>query len=243
MSWNWGGGETKQKGTQTLVLPAATPAEEELRALNAEVMKEQLASLREAKATQAAEAASPLAAQQRLLEEKATANLLARATGTAPVLSPEEQARLDEIYGAARTTGEEDLMRFGEEIAGQRGMTVADSPIGNELLRQRRLFGENLGAQKSAAALDLGNAAASFNASLTSFQNQLKQQAFANRLAIAGMTPASYEMQSQLFGERLATAPRSSTGSGVQSQWGAGLSGQDVYGWGKGSEALGFYYR
>ena len=222
VNFSFSGSETKQKGEQTLRLPAPTAGEEELRQLNLELAKEQLASLREGRATETTRAASPLATLQSQIEEKATANILALLTGQAPVLTPEEQSRLDLIYGTAQKTGEEDLMRFGQEIAGQRGMTVGDSPIGNELLRQRRLFGENITAQKSASALDLGNAEAAFNANIANFQNQLRQQAFTNRLAIAGLNPASYGLQSQLFGERLQAAPRSFSGSGSQFGWGAG---------------------
>lgn len=236
MSLNFGSTSRRETsgGTQTIALPPASPEETELRQLNLQLGKEQLASLQRTQAEQTAYATSPLGMMQKQLEEKATANLLARITGQAPVLSPEEQARLDTIYGTAQSRGEADLMRFGQDIAAQRGMTVADSPIGAELLRQRRMFGEGLAAQRAESALNLGQAEAGFNQSLAQFQSNLRQQALANRLAMAGMSPASFQLGSQLFQQRLAGAPRTSNmfGNVRGSEAGGGISGKDVAGYG-----------
>lgn len=230
-------GEEKQKKreTTTTVIPAATdPSEVELRKLNLEFAKRQLAQMDTAIAEADAARTDPTEIKRQELAQRATEALLNRVTGKAPVLSPEEEARLNTVYGATQKTGEEDLMRFATELAAMRGMAPADSPIGNEVLRQRTRFGENLAGQKAAASLDLGQSERLFNQSLAEFQARLREQAFQNRLAIAGQAPASYGLQSSLFAERAAGASRFGRGSGFGSTFGYGLSGADVAGYGKG---------
>ena len=242
MSFQFGGGSSSSSGksTQTVLLPPSVPGQDELTALNVQLAKEQLAQLQAASSEANALKGTPGYAAQQQLQELAVKNLIARLTGQAPVLSPEEQARLDEIYGTAQSQGSADLRRSAEDAAAMRGMSISDSPIGNEYLKQQRLLTQSLNAQKSASALDLGNAQQNFNASINQFQQQLQQQALMNRLAIAGATPASYGLQAQLFGQQLGAAGRMGTGrqSGTQSTWGAGLSGSDASGYGTGAKGL-----
>jgi hypothetical protein len=139
------------------------------------------------------------------------------------VLSPEAQQRIDTAFGATQSQGETDLMRFAQELAGQRGMRLSDSPIGNEALRQRNIFGQQLAGQKAASELDVGQTEANFDQAIRAFQAQLSQQAFMNRLSLSSGTPASFGLQSQLFGERLAAAPRSMTSFGSGTQWNTGV--------------------
>lgn len=230
----FGSSEKKDRGGQTVNIPGPTAEETSLAKSNLELSQLQVGQLKQAIADQEAAKSDPLVQQQRQLEEKATSNLLARVTGQAPVLAPEEQARLDEIYANTLRQGQEQLKFAADEAAGQRGMAITDSPIGNEYLRQQGNLISNMGAQKSASALDLGNANAAFTQNLANFTNQLKQQALANRLAIAGQQPASFGLQQNLFGQRLAAAPRSFTGLSSGSQSGYGLGGSDVAGYGQG---------
>lgn len=102
-----------------------------------------------------------------------------------------------------------------------RGMTIGDSPIGNEYLRQSRELTEGLGAAKSASALDMGNTNANFNAAMSQFQNNLRQQSYMNRLSLSTAQPASYGMQGQLFGERQAQGTKQF--KGFQTGWNAGI--------------------
>lgn len=239
MSFNFGSGSQSSKGTQTVLLNQPQPGQDELTALNIQMAKEQLAQLQSASAETNAFKASPQYAQQQQLQSLAMKNLIARLTGQAPVLSPEEQAHLDQIYGNSQRQGSENLKRVASDTAAMRGMTIADSPIGNEYLKQQSNLESNLGAAKSASALDLGNSQQNFNAAINQFTQQLQQQALLNRLAIAGQTPASYGLQSQLFGQQLAASGRQSSGTQGFSNWGAGLSGQDAYGYGAGAKAVG----
>jgi signal peptidase I len=52
-------------------------------------------------------------------------------------------------------------------------MRVSDSPIGNELLRQKGLLTENLGAARSQAELNYGQAQQGFDESVRQFEENL----------------------------------------------------------------------
>ena len=99
-------------------------------------------------------------------------------------------------------------------------------------------------AQRAGASLDLGQSEALFNQSVAQVQNQLRQQALMNRLAMSTAAPAAFGLQQQLFGQRLAAAPRSNVFSGVGqgSQFGYGLSGSDVAGYGAGLGGRGGFF-
>lgn len=239
MSLNVGGSDSRSGGTTQINLPAASPGQKELQDLNLQLAKIQAGEYLQGLKEQQDFRNSPLFATQNAIEQKASDNLLARLQGTAPVLNPDEQKRLDEVYGNTQRLGEQNLNRYAQETAAQRGMSVSDSPIGNEALRQQQEFTTNLGAQKAASAFDLGNSSQAFNQQLASFQASLRQQALANRLSMASNAPASFGLQSQLFGQQLAQAPRSFTGTNTGFNWGAGVNGQQAGGVMQGLGAMG----
>jgi hypothetical protein len=111
---------------------------------------------------------------------------LALLKGETPPLLPGQQERIDKIFGAAREEATGELTRFGEDLATSRGMRVTDSPIGNELLRQKRTLEQNLAAGKAGAELDVGHAQQVFGESVRQFQEQLRLKGFENRLALTG---------------------------------------------------------
>ena len=121
---------------------------------------------------------------RRLSNERALAIL----RGEAPPLLPGQQERIDTIFGTARAEATEELSRYGEDLAASRGMRVTDSPIGHELLRQKSLLERNLAAGKAGAELNVGQAQQVFDESVRQFQENLRQQAFQNRLALTGRT-------------------------------------------------------
>lgn len=223
MSFNFASGKSKGAGTTQVTLPPASAAEEDLRKKNLELADLQLSEFKKSIADREAAEKDPVQIQQRAIEAKATQNLLDRLTGKSPVLNPEEQARLDTIYGTAEKRGDESIRQYADELAGMRGMAVSDSPIGHESLRQRRQFQEGLASQRAAASFDLSAAGNLFNQQLQQFQAQLQQQAFANRLALAQGQPASYGMQGQLFNERLAQGTRRTASKGSYSSMGYGV--------------------
>jgi hypothetical protein len=221
MSVNFGGGSKREKVNINLPQQAPGSGNAELDALNLEIARLSADEYKKAAADRAAYDASPLSATHKAIEEKAAANLLARLTGQAPVLSPEEQARVDTVFGTTQARGEEDLMRFARDLADARGMSTADSPIHDVSLQERRKFGEGMASSKAAAELDLGNTNAIFNQGLMEFQERLRQQAYMNRLALSQMQPGSQAFGNQLFGQRLGSAKRTSHGS--FSNWGVGM--------------------
>lgn len=241
--FNFGGSSSRRRGSEVVSvnLPARTAEEKRLIQLQTELAEIQAAQLRQAAAEADAEKTDPLRLKQRALEEKLTQNLFARVSGTAPVLSPEEQQYLDTIYGTALQRGESDLTRFASNLAASRGMNLTDAPIGSDFLRQRRELGEGLGAQRAASALDLGNAAADFNARLAAFQEGLRQQAFQNRLALGGAQAGFTPFASGLLQERIAGRGfhGRTTGRGTGSSYGGSISASDIYGLGRGASSLG----
>lgn len=216
-----------RRQTQTIQVqapaPSATQMEAERIALEANRMS--LDQMRRAEQERLAYEASPLKAIQDANQLKANQLLQAKLTGTAPILSPEEEANLNTIYGTAQARGEEDLLRYAQEIAGARGMTTADSPIGNEALRQRRLFGESLNAQKLSSMFDLGNAQTAFAQQQQAFGDQLKQQAFLNRMAMASLNPAAAQFASNLGNTNASLASRTVSGNLFAPQTAALLQG------------------
>lgn len=227
--FNFGSSSKKERGTQSVQLPAASPAEEELRKLNLQLAQRQVKMLDEEDVRLKADETDPQRLREKEIQEIASQRTLARLKGEEPVLAPAEQQMLDTIYGTATRQGDEDLLGFGRQMAASRGLNLTDSPIGNELVRQRARFGETLGAEKARSSLDLGSAAADFNARLSEFQEGLRQRAFQNRLALAGFQAPGFGLQQSLFGERLAQAPRSFTGNMSGTQLGAGVNTGDYF--------------
>lgn len=220
----FGGGDQRQQQTETRQIAAASPQEQQLQAINLWMAQQQAQQMQAAMEEQNAYAKSPQAMQNAKLQEMATQNLLNRLAGNAPVLTPDQEKMLNEAYASTNRQGMEDLARFAQEQAAQRGMTTADSPVGNEALRQARLFQADLASKKSQSALDLSQTGANFNQSIAQFQAGLQQQALQNRMALSSATPASYGMQNNLFAQRLAAAPRSMSGYGGGNQYGYGAN-------------------
>jgi len=211
MAGLFGGGTTKS--TTVLQIPPPSAAETQQQQAVAELSSLQLDEFKRAQAEREAQAASPLAASQGRLEQLATDQLLARLEGRAPVLTPEAQQRIGTAYDLAQRRGGEAIKKSATEAAQMRGMTIADSPMAAEYLRQQRELTEGLGAARATSELDVGQTEANFAQSLAAFQNQLKQQAFMNRMALAtgNVSPASGALMQNLFGQRMAAAPQSQT--------------------------------
>ena len=232
MTFNIGGSSSKRKdrGTtqQNVTLPAATPAQKELEQIQLELARLQKGEIEGAAKERAAFDASPQAGMEREIQTLASQNVLNRLKGTAPILSPEQEGYLQTIYGTALSRGEADLTRFAQQQASSRGMNVTDSPIGSDLLRQRRELGEGLESSRAKSALDLGSAGSEFATNLMNFRQQLQQQAFQNRLALGGLQPgftpfagmqsAERRSQPQMFGQNQGN----SSISGFN--WGGGAS-------------------
>lgn len=223
MSFNFNQAQKREQGGMTINTPAPSAEETELKKINLEVAKLQAEELKLAKTERERQAGLPTNQLQEQVQQKALENIYARMTGAAPVLAPEEEARLNTIYGAAKSQGEQALNQYAEQTAGMRGMRPTDSPIGGDIMRQRANLELGLQGQKAASSLDLGQASTQFNAQMAEFTNNLRQQAFMQQLSLAGTAPASYGLQQQMFGQRLAGAPRNFTGQSNMSGWNTGF--------------------
>ena len=231
-SGSGGGGSTT--ATTIVNVPGKTPQEEELDAINLEIAKSQREQLRLQGAFENAEAvlASGLAgfedldtptfrgqlqqaatdkAEQRDFTNLINRQLRGRLTGEA-FLTPPEQATLDRMFSSAQARGEEDLLKFGEEIAGQRGMRPSDSPIGNELVRERGRLALGLESAKASSTLDLVQGQKNFEESIRQFQEGLRQQAFENRLSLASTAPLSFNLANQLAQNRFRGISQTTSG-------------------------------
>ncbi len=105
-------------------------------------------------------------------------------TGT---ISPETRALVGNVYQSQRDAGNSEIDRFARESAGARGMDLTtDSPAMREAsMAKGNLEGQLRGAE-SASLLNGAQAQQIFAANYNQFQQQLTQQAFANRQAMQG---------------------------------------------------------
>jgi len=100
-------------------------------------------------------------------------------------LTDEDRSNIDTIYNEQIRRGSGDILNFANQQAAQRGMTLTDSPIGKEALRAGTDLELGLRSAQAGAYLNKGQANQLFGQELRNFQEQLKQQAFANRAGIS----------------------------------------------------------
>lgn len=125
-------------------------------------------------------------------------------------LTPQEQDALDKLYASSKATGEEDLTKYGQQIAAQRGMRTSDSPIGNEMVRERGRLALGLESAKASSMLQLSQGQKNFEESVRQFQEGLANQGFQNKLALSSANPLSFNLASQLAGQRFQTPTQTS---------------------------------
>lgn len=139
-------------------------------------------------------------------ERQALQNQYNRASGVSPVLSPQEQALLDEYYGNMQRTGLADIQKFAQQQAAARGFSVADSPIYDESGRQSQELIRGLSADKAKQAFVLRDSNAAFNDGLAKFASNLRQQAWNNRLALATSPTTAQQVMQGMYGSRVGVA-------------------------------------
>ncbi len=100
-------------------------------------------------------------------------------------LSSEDRANIDTIYDEQIRRGQGDILTFAQQQAAQRGMSLTDSPIGKDALRAGGDLMLGMNSARAGAYLNKGQSNQIFGQELRNFQEQLKQQAFANRAGIS----------------------------------------------------------
>lgn len=123
-------------------------------------------------------------------------------------IDPEVRANVSRAFQSQRDLGNQELYRGAIEAAGARGLNLSDTPIGDPYLRNRALFESQLRGNEAASLLGLSEGRfntneqtrrfqseqgrmrdtqrQNFMSGLLNFQQALQQQAFQNRLALAG---------------------------------------------------------
>lgn len=149
------------------------------------------------------------------LLDQSTANLAQMTAGGGMTLSPQQLQFLNTLFENERTAGLDTLTRLGKEIAAQRGFALSDSPIANPLFEQGQRLALGLGTARAQTGLQYGQQAFLNNAAIQQFQNQLRQQAFANRAGLLQGGPTNaMNLQQNLFGERFAQGKTVGTSKG-----------------------------
>src|SRR3990167_6451500 len=135
---------------------------------------------------------------------------LGQLQGTVPFITPEQTGLLDQSFEAARKQADDDVLRFAQTLGGQRGLRFdTDSPIINPALRERGRLAESIASQRAAAGLQLAQGQQTFNESVRQFQEQLRNSAMQNRLALGQGRPVGEGLTPSLMNLRGATAPSS----------------------------------
>ena len=190
-------GQEQQFEAQNALLPAQLRFQQQ----SLDVAQRQLTAL---------EAATTETPTQKRIREASEERALAFIEGRTPALTAEQTSRLDTLFGTQREEGQEEIRRFAEELAGQRGLQLSDTPIGGEALRATERLERGLRGARAGAELDLTQADRLATEGVRQFQEGLRQQAFMNRLALVGAAPTGGMLPAS-FGARGAL-PVSSVG-------------------------------
>ena len=118
----------------------------------------------------------------RLMQQRTLAVL----RGEAPPLSEQQRQQIGTYFGEAQTQAQGAIRQFAEELAASRGMALSDSPVAGEALRAGQQLASSLAQAKAQAELNTGLAQQQFTQGVSQFQEQLRQQALQNRMALIG---------------------------------------------------------
>lgn len=195
------GGATTQKRK----VAGPSPQEQAIAAANAQLAARQAEYIQRAAAEQEAFAASPQGQQLAAIEQAALRNIVARQGGQ--IISPEEQALINQVYAPQQAEAENRLRQLAQEQASLRGMAISDSPIGSEYLREVGRIGQHFGGQRAQAAFQRGDVAQQQAMALAQFQQNLRQQNLQNRLMLGQAQTSGLPLQSLLQQGRVAAAP------------------------------------
>lgn len=204
--------EAKQKTTttQTRNVQPMSQSESLLQAANAQAAQRQAEYLQQAMQAQQAYEASPGYQQMMGIGPQAAQGLQGlMANGMMP--SGQQQSALQQYFQSIMAPQMEALQRTASQEAARRGMTIADSPIGGDYLRNVANYQAQMGGQQAGQALQLGQNNANMYQNALNFGNQLQQNAAQNRLQLASAQPGSYAFGNQLAQQRIASAPQTTT--------------------------------
>lgn len=210
-------GKSKQTSVQTRNVAGPSPQELLLQQQNMASAQAQSKALQDAIAQQTQFEQSPgYQAMQGIGGQAATGLQGLMANGMMP--SGQQQQALQQYFQSIMAPQQEQLRQQAQNAGQMRGMTIADSPIGGDYLRQLASYNAQMGGQQAGQGLQLGQNMANQYQNAMNFGNQLQQGTQQNRLALTNAQPGGYSFGNQLAQQRIASAPVTTTQSGTQSQ-------------------------
>ena len=193
------GGSTKQKPqttTQTRAVAAPSAQEAMLQQINQQVAQQQAQELQRAMTQQQQYEGSQGYQQAQQLGTQA-GGLLQQDMAGGSLISPAQQQALQQYFQSIMAPQQQQMQQTASQEAARRGMTIADSPIGNGYLQQLANYNAQMGGQQAGQALQLQQNNRGMQQNLMGLGQQLQQNASQNRLALAQAQPRSYALGNQ----------------------------------------------
>ena len=210
-------GSNKTTTTQTRNVAPPSAQEGLLQASNEKAALAQSDYLQRAMQQQQAYESSPLFTQLQGLTGQAATGLQNQMGGQ--LLMPGQQNALQQYYQQSIIDpAMNQMQQRAQQEAARRGMTIADSPIGQPFLNEMANYRSQIGGQQAGSALQLSNQNQNMYQGLLNFGQGLQQNATNNRLQLAQAQPGSYSFGNQLAQNRIQSAPVSITQRGMTQQ-------------------------
>jgi hypothetical protein len=202
-----------------------------LQMLNQRVASQQAEQLQRAMQAQQQYEQSPIFGQVGGLQQQATAGLQG-IMGGQQLITPAQQQALSQYYQSLMTPALQQMQQTASQEAARRGMTISDSPIGGDYLRQLANYQAQMGGQQAGSALQLSGQNQGLYQNVLNFGQQLQQNAANNRLALAQAQPGSYGFGQNLAQQRIASAPITQTTTGGETSRGPAfqIGARDILG-------------
>lgn len=209
--------KTKTSSTQTRNVAPMSQPESLLQQANMQAAQQQTQSLQDAMKQQQQYESSPgYQAMQGIGGQAATGLSGLMANGMMP--SGQQQQALSQFFQSIMAPQQQQMQQVAQQEAARRGMTIADSPIGNGYLQNLANYNAQMGGQQAGQGIQLGQNMANQYQGAMDFGNRLQQNAQQNRLALTNAQPGSYNFGNQLAQNRIASAPVTSTQTQTGSQ-------------------------
>ena len=228
MGVQFGGGSKTKPQTTTMTRNVAPQSANEsmLEMLNTRIAQSQGDQLQRAMGAQQQYESSPLFGQLQGLQGQAATGLQG-IMGGQQLINPAQQQALQQYYQSIMNPAMEQMQRAGSQEAARRGMTLSDSPVGNEFARQMAAYQAQMGGQQAGSALQLSGQNQNMYQNVLNFGQQMKQNADQNRLALSTARPGSYDLGNSMAQNRIGAAGTTQTTSGggtsQSPQWQLGL--------------------
>ena len=219
----FGGGGTQQR---KVAMPAPSAAETQAGAAQGQA----LGQIQTNQAALDAQNKQLYGGTQQAAAGNMQAQIQAGGLGTA---SPQQLAQIQQMFANPTQQAMTALLQAGQNSAASRGMSLSDSPVNAEYMKQVQLLQGNIAGQEANAGLQYGQQALQNNMQQANFGQNLAQAAQQNRMQLAQGAGAQNQ---QLFGQRLAAAPQTSNltqnptyGGNVGQLGGLAMGGAQAY--------------